>query len=124
MSLIGVMLDRDGGILLCNDFLLELTGWTRGEAQGRSWFELFLPEELRASARTVFRQTVETGVFPAHSRSEIVTRDGRRRTIGWNNTVLRSDEGRVEITKVSRTDDNRSDQREGAPGIGSGPLRR
>ncbi|MCU0563336.1 MAG: PAS domain S-box protein [Desulfobacterales bacterium] len=100
MSLIGVMLDRDGGILLCNDFLLELTGWSRPEVLGGNWFDLFLPEDVRASALNVFRQTVETGVFPVHSRSEIATRDGRRRTIGWNNTVLRSDEGRVENVTI------------------------
>ena len=100
MSLIGVMLDRDGGILLCNDFLLDLTGWARAEAIGRNWFELFLPEDVRGSALRIFRQTVETGVFPAHSRSEIVTRDGRRRTIGWNNTVFCNDEGRVENVTI------------------------
>ena len=100
MSLIGVMLDRDGGILLCNDFLLDLTGWARAEAIGRNWFDLFLPEDVRGSARHIFRQTVETGVFPAHSRSEIVTRDGRRRTIGWNNTVFCNDEGRVENVTI------------------------
>ncbi|HSV93873.1 MAG TPA: PAS domain S-box protein, partial [Desulfobacterales bacterium] len=100
MSLIAVMLDRDGGILLCNDFLLELTGRSRPEVLGESWFDLFLPEDVRASALNVFRQTVETGVFPVHSRGEIATRDGRRRTIGWNSTVFRSDDGRVENVTI------------------------
>jgi PAS domain S-box-containing protein len=101
MSLIGVMLARDGSILLCNDFLLELTGWTRAEVLGQNWFDLLLPEDTRESVTTIFRQTVATGVFPVHHRNDIVTRAGRRRTISWNNTVFRDEEGCVEtVTSI------------------------
>ena len=33
------MLDRDGRIIYCNDYLFRLTGWTREEVSGRNWFD-------------------------------------------------------------------------------------
>lgn len=45
VSLVGIMLDRDGRINICNDFLLNLTGWTREEVLHQNWFDLFIPEK-------------------------------------------------------------------------------
>lgn len=43
IHLISVGLDTEGTISFCNDFLLQLTGWSREEVLGRDWFEVFLP---------------------------------------------------------------------------------
>jgi len=90
MSLIGLMLDPIGNITLCNDHLLSLTGWTRNEVMGQSWFELFVPADLRAEVeQDVFLTHISTGEVPARHQNEIITRAGERRLIAWNNTVLK-----------------------------------
>src|SRR5258708_15043253 len=43
LHLLSLMLDREGRITHCNDYLLRLTGWTAEEVLGRNWFELFVP---------------------------------------------------------------------------------
>jgi PAS domain S-box-containing protein len=96
MSLIGVMLDTQGRITFCNDFLLDLTGWAREEVLGQSWFERFLPPEIREEIRNgVFLSTIQRGEVPVHLENEIVTRLGERRLVAWNNTILRDPDGRI-----------------------------
>ena len=96
MSLIGVMLDTAGRITFCNDHLLNLTGWTRGELLGQSWFDCLLPPDIRAEVRDeVFVKTIAAGELPVHHENEIVTRQGERRLVSWNNTVLRDRDGLI-----------------------------
>jgi PAS domain S-box-containing protein len=94
VELVSLMLDRDGRLTYCNDFLLRVTGWTRDEVMGKDWFSLFLPaphDELRKINTALMR-----GALAArHHENEILTRSGTRRLIRWSNSVLRSPAGDV-----------------------------
>ena len=95
VRLIAVTLDRERRITFCNAGLAELTGWTREEILGRDWFDLFVPEEVRAGVRDAFGKLLAGDIFVAHYENDIVTRRGDRRHIAWDNTLLRDAEGRV-----------------------------
>jgi PAS domain S-box-containing protein len=96
IALVGVMLDRQGNITLCNDFLLALSGWKREEVLRRNWFELFLPSEICGRIRQeIFLDTIGTGEIPTHYQNEIITRKGERRLVDWNNTVIRDPGGQI-----------------------------
>jgi PAS domain S-box-containing protein len=90
VHLITVSLDLEGNIVFCNEFLLRLTGWRREEILGRSWFDLFLPSEVRERVKEMFFDTMMRGAIAPHYENEIVTRQGLKRLISWNNTVLRN----------------------------------
>ena len=51
IDLIAVMLDRDGRVTFCNDYLLNLTGYSRASVLGQDWFELFVPPEAEIKER-------------------------------------------------------------------------
>ena len=95
IELISLMLDRNGAITYCNDYLLRLTGWTRDEALGQNWLEKFLPPEIREELERVHSALVADQPEAWHHENEILTRSGERRLIRWNNTVLRSLSGDV-----------------------------
>ncbi|MBI5691599.1 MAG: PAS domain S-box protein [Verrucomicrobia bacterium] len=96
ISLLGVLLDREGRILLCNDYLLELTGWRREEVLQQDWFSLFLPPENRDEVRrSVFLSSMSRGEVIARFENQIVTRLGERRLVSWNNTLIRDEAGTV-----------------------------
>lgn len=96
MALAAVMLDRDGNVLLCNDFLLNMTGWTREEVLHQNWFDRFVPPEIRDEIHDgVFRRVLETGEYPRYYENEILTRTGERRILAWNNTLFRDREGNI-----------------------------
>lgn len=105
VRLIAVMLDTQGNIVFCNDFLLKLTGWQRHEAMGLNWFEHFIPEGIIDHDWSAFNQSVEKGVLPTHHENEIVTRSGEHRTISWNNTLLRDPNGDTIIGSMSIGED-------------------
>ena len=96
VELIAVMLDTQGSITFCNDHILKLTGWKRDEVLGESWFELFIPDDVKEDLHeSVFLKTFRNGEVKPHHINEIITRSGERRLISWNNTVFRDLEGGV-----------------------------
>ena len=94
VGLLALTLDMRGNLTFCNDALLELTGWQREEAIGRSWFEAFLPAEVRESMQPVFLPHLLSETMPRQYENEIITRGGERRLVRWYNTILRDRQGR------------------------------
>lgn len=88
VRLVAVGLDTQGRITFCNDALCLLTGWKRSELIGQNWFDTCVPEG--GSARAVFYDHIATGDIPPRIEYEIMARDGTRRMIQWDNTVLRT----------------------------------
>lgn len=95
VRLAGVILDSSANIIFCNDFLLHLAGWKTEDVFGRNWFDVFLPKEIISEIKTVFHRTIENADFPSYYENEIITRDGSKRTIIWNNTVLKDKNGKI-----------------------------
>jgi two-component system, cell cycle sensor histidine kinase and response regulator CckA len=89
VELLAVLLDLDGRITFCNDYLCRVTGWTREELMGQDWFEMMIPADIRAALRH--------GHTP-HMENEILARDGRRLLISWDNTTLRGPSGEISGT--------------------------
>ncbi|MEO6422182.1 MAG: EAL domain-containing protein [Candidatus Nitrotoga sp.] len=95
IDLISLMLDCEGRITYCNEFLLHLTDWQLGEVIGRNWFELFIPPEIRDLKSYLYASHLAGQPEARHHEHEILTRSGERRLIHWNNSVLRSGTGDV-----------------------------
>lgn len=89
---IAVILDTEGNIVFCNDYLLGLTGWTRDEVLGRNWFDIFIPADA-SRVKAMFAETLATESLPLHYENPIATKAGTRRTIVWDNTLLRHPDG-------------------------------
>lgn len=109
VEMISLMLDCEGRITYCNDYLLRLTGWQRDEVFGQSWFSLFVPPEV-ADVREVFADVLADRPSAWHYDNEILTRSGERRVVHWNNTVLRSVGGQV--TGVAALGEDITERRE------------
>jgi len=43
IGMIAIMLDTEGRVIFCNEFLLALTGWQMDEVVRQDWFKMFLP---------------------------------------------------------------------------------
>jgi PAS domain S-box-containing protein len=94
VNLIAVSVDSDARIVYCNDFFLRLTGWDFAEIEGRSWHDVFVPpsiEDLQPLFVDMFRDLPGTW----HHENDIFTRSGERRSIRWNNILLKDSLGNV-----------------------------
>jgi PAS domain S-box-containing protein len=90
-----VILDLKGDVAFCNDFLLELTGWKRQEILGENWFDRLIPEEARNPMKSKYLARISAADIPTHYENEILTRQGQRRLMAWDYTILWDPAGRV-----------------------------
>jgi len=93
VRLVALGLDQAARVTFVNEALLTLTGWARADLMGEVWFDrCAAPGE---PARDAFFAAIENGTAPEKSEYEIICRDGRRRMISWDHTLLRSPGGDV-----------------------------
>ena len=93
VRLVAVGLDPQGRVTFANDTLCTLTGWSRTELLGENWFDRCVaPGD---PIRDVFYDNIARGTMPPKMEHEIIGRDGKRRMIEWDNTVLRTPSGDV-----------------------------
>ncbi len=104
IQLIGIMLDTDGNIIFCNDFLLQTTGRTREETENSNWFDLFIDESIRDNLKgNIFKKAIESGDFPLLYTNEIVTQNGSKSLIEWYNIILRGLDNKINgITSIGK----------------------
>ena len=92
IALIGAGIDAHGTVTFANDFLLELTGWSRDEVVGHDWFDRF---DDNPYVRSDYLDQMERGEIRPHFEGTIRTRSGERRDIYWSSTLLRDESGTV-----------------------------
>lgn len=111
VHLIALLLDADGKVTYCNNFLLDLIGFTGEEMLGADWFARMVPDSHRA-VKEVYLRGLKSGDVAEHVENPIITAKGALREIAWNNTVLRDAAGAVigtasigeDITERKRTE--------------------
>jgi len=95
VRLVALGLDNSGNVTFANEALCALTGWSRTELIGENWLEKCGAPDAAGHASL---EELATGEFPTTVEYDIVCRDGSRRTIAWDNTILRSPSGEVQGT--------------------------
>ena len=94
MQLIAVLLDQEGRVIFCNEFFLQVTGYTSDEVLGCDWFTQFLPE-IRLDVKDAFLLSLQHGEIAAHFENPIRTKNGEQRFIRFSNTILCDPQGKV-----------------------------
>jgi len=88
IDLLAVAIDADGSIKFCNDALLELTGWERGEVLEKNWFERFIPPANLERYRSEFEDIISQRSEVAHHDDKLLTRNGELLDVTWNDTLM------------------------------------
>ena len=92
-------LDAAGIIRRMNAAAEELTGYTRAELEGTSWFDVMVPKGRYPHAQADFDRVMTEGEGPRSGTCEsvIVTKAGEERPILWSRTILGDGDQRVGI---------------------------
>lgn len=93
VELASVILDAQGRITFCNEYVLRLTGWRLDEVVGRDYFESFVPAEYGDAK--AFSARLPNMPEAWVRENEITLRSGERRRMRWNSSLLRSGAGDV-----------------------------
>jgi hypothetical protein len=94
-NIVSLMLNNDGSISFCNDYILRITGYKREEVLGKNWFDIFVPIDERAKLKQLFSRGRQIKEFSKNHENKIVTKAGEQLYILWYNIALNSDEGEV-----------------------------
>ncbi|HEY8908780.1 MAG TPA: HD domain-containing phosphohydrolase [Desulfosporosinus sp.] len=95
VELITVIIDKNGHIIFCNDFALVLTGFQKTEVIGQNYFDLFIPFVMLENAKAWFKEVLNKKKFTGQNNYPIQTKNGGKRLVAWNNTLLFDNEGNV-----------------------------
>jgi PAS domain S-box-containing protein len=100
-NLIAVQLDRSGIITFANNFFLKLTGWDLKDILGKEWMDIFVPDDIRDDIRQLHRDNIPNRKVSIHNTNEIITKNGEKRLISWNNSHLFDFDGNIiSITSI------------------------
>lgn len=91
-----VVLDPAGRIMLANRRANEVLGYAEGELEGQHWFTTAVPPDRRDLVQGSFERAMAKRTKLADTfEHEVLTRDGRRRLIAWNNRTLKDPSGNI-----------------------------
>lgn len=99
-----VVLDPRGHIVFFNRFAEELTGWRAGEVLGSNWFGHFLESSEREQTEGVFEALARSPAEGSEHENIVLTRDGRRRLIAWQNAAVRGPDGSLRYVIAAGVD--------------------
>ncbi len=96
VGVIIVVIDSDQKVSYMNKKGCEILGYEREDILGKNWFDMVLPEKIRKDIKQVFNLLVRGEIeLVEYFDNVVLTKAGRERTIGWHNTVLKDEEGKI-----------------------------
>jgi PAS domain S-box-containing protein len=93
VRLVAVGLNTQGRITFCNEALVLLSGWSRTDLIGENWFDRCVP--AGDPIRNAFYANIASGTVPTKYEGELLCKDGSRRLVEWDTTVLKSPGGDI-----------------------------
>lgn len=108
------VVDRHGRVVRFNRACEEASGYTFEEVRARPFWDVVLPLEEVAEARTFFRK-IDSIRFPAEREGDWLARDGTRRRISWSLGAIPGPDGKIEFvvgTGIDITGRRQAEERE------------
>lgn len=94
-TVIIIVLDNDGQVLLINKRGCETLGYKEEELVGTNWFEIVSPTKDVIRQQEMFQSYMKGEIsFPANEFNEVVTKNGEKRIIKWNSTKIYDESGK------------------------------
>ncbi len=110
-----LVLDPQGRIIRFNRTAEQLTGYSKGEVQGKVVWDLFAISHEIERFKTAFEQLKQNPYSIDNYQTTWVVRDGTTRKIAWTTTTLRSPDSRFEYaiaTGIDISDRQLAEQRQ------------
>lgn len=100
-----VALNRDGIITLINNKGYEILEYEEGELDGQNWFEKCLHKKIKDEVFEIFIGLMSGDLKSfEYTEGDVLTKNGKRKTIAWHNIILYDKNGNINGTLSSGED--------------------
>ncbi len=100
VQLVSVILDNDGHLIFCNEYLLKMTGYRFYEVVGKSWVDIFVHRDKKSE----IRKNIEQHNVSNYHENQILTKKGELIDVFWSNVLLKDENG--EVTGIASIGEN------------------
>ena len=91
-----VVINKDGNVVLINKRGCNILGYKEKDIIGKNWFDHFVPEEVRQKMKASFLLALKGELAEDDFKeSEIVSKNGNRRTISWKSSEIFDEKGMI-----------------------------
>lgn len=94
-NIISIILDPSGIVVFCNNYLLDITGYSEDEVINKNWCDLFIPDAIQNEIRSVFNNVLNGYNDSKQYENEIITKNKNKLFISWNSTLLHNEKKEV-----------------------------
>lgn len=96
LHMIAAIIDTEWRIRFCNQFFLDISGWSHSELENQNILEMFIPASIRPLMQLFLEQGIREKNSAFHGLGKAMSKAGETHYIQWNNTVLLNPDGEVE----------------------------
>jgi PAS domain S-box-containing protein len=92
-DLVVVFVRSDETVSDINQKGCEVLEYSKGEVVGKSWFDNFVPEDIKEEMRMSFHQLLNGQYQRGYSEMRVLTKSGKERTISWHSLPVKGEKG-------------------------------
>ncbi|GAF05127.1 autoinducer 2 sensor kinase/phosphatase LuxQ [Saccharicrinis fermentans DSM 9555 = JCM 21142] len=94
-NIVSIQLDTQGKIIYCNNYLTQITGYSKEEIIGQNWFDLFIPEKEKKQVQHIFYNSITPYNLVENFENKILTKTGQPIFVSWHNTQFKSESNQI-----------------------------
>jgi PAS domain S-box-containing protein len=100
-----VELDQNGNVKLVNQEGCKTLEYSKDEIVGKNWFDSFVPPEEALQSKDIFNAMM-TGELEGVKfvKSKVISKSGKYKLIQWHNSLLKDENGKLEVMISSGVD--------------------
>lgn len=95
-NILSLIVDKEGNIKFCNQYLLEITGYTESEIINQNIFKKLFPDEIKIKAYQIYTDNIAMRTVDENVIIPLNKQNGDVLYINWFNTLFFSDKGEIE----------------------------
>lgn len=100
-----IAIDLKGNVTLINQKGSEVLGYDQKNVVGKNWFNNFIHPSMEKEVKNIFAKLIRNEIGPtSYYENPILTKNGEKRIIAWNNILLKDDEDNIIGTLSSGED--------------------
>ena len=96
IDLAAISLSTEGRVLFCNDYFLDITGYSRDEVLGEDWCSRFVATGQKERCKQNLERGFRDHQAPAPFQGRVITRKGTVITLSWTCTLQFNSDGQSE----------------------------